>query len=145
MARGVAMATTQRVDGVVVGLLMGFRRGAPLVVFPGNPQEAAIPARSTVRLEAADIGTQLALAFEDGDAARPLVLGKLLASALGPEPAATAEPERLTLTAGEAIELHVGKASLLMHSDGRITLRGARIVSQASGANRIRGGSVHLN
>jgi hypothetical protein len=140
------MSTMHRVDGVVVGLLMGFRNGGPLVVFPGNPQEAAIAARSIVALEGADIGVQVALFFEDGDLERPLVIGKILATALGPQAASDAgDGKRVTLTADEEIELRVGKASIVMHADGRITLRGARIVSQASGANRIRGGSVQLN
>jgi Domain of unknown function (DUF6484) len=143
---GVAMTTTHRVDGVVVGLLMGFRDQCALVVFPGNPREAALPARSTVALTPSDVGAQVALVFKDGDAERPLVIGKVLATALAtPAAEAPRDGKRLTLAADEEIELRVGKASILMHADGRITLRGARIVSQASGANRIRGGSVHLN
>ncbi len=140
------MATTHRVDGVVVGLLMGFRDQSPLVVFPGNSRDVAVPARSTVSLGSADVGAQVALVFEDGDPDRPLVIGKVLATArAAPAAEAVRDGKRLTVTAREEIELRVGKASILMHADGRITLRGARIVSQASGANRIRGGSVHLN
>ena len=49
------------------------------------------------------------------------------------------------MTGGERIELRCGRASLIMEKDGRITLRGTRVVSHASGTNRIRGGSVQLN
>ena len=41
-------AQQTRIDGVVIGVLMGFAEdGAPLAVYPGNPGEAAAPARTT--------------------------------------------------------------------------------------------------
>ena len=59
-------------------------------------------------------------------------------------PKVSQELERTTITADDTIELRVGQASLVMHADGRITLRATRVISQASRANRIRGGSVRL-
>jgi hypothetical protein len=47
--------------------------GDPLVVFPGNVAEHAIPARTTVPLSAGDTDAELALLFEAGDPGRPLV------------------------------------------------------------------------
>ena len=32
------IADRQIVDGVVIGMILGFREAAPLVVFPGNAQ-----------------------------------------------------------------------------------------------------------
>ena len=43
--------TLERIDGVVIGALVGFEGEVPLVVFAGNPREAAIPARSLAPLD----------------------------------------------------------------------------------------------
>jgi len=53
--------------------------------------------------------------------------------------------ERLTVTATHELVLRCGKSVLTLLSDGRIVLRGEEIVTEATGANRIRGGSVQLN
>lgn len=50
-----------------------------------------------------------------------------------------------TVNATDSIALRCGAASITLHHDGRIVLRGVHIVSHASGVNRIRGGSVELN
>ena len=140
------IADRQIVDGVVIGMILGFREAAPLVVFPGNAQDQAIPARSLARLSAADVGAEVALLFEDGDRARPLIVGRLVEPARDDAaPLLVADGQILRLTAKERIELRVGKASLVMEADGHITIRGTDLVSHASRSNRIRGGSVNLN
>ena len=53
--------------------------------------------------------------------------------------------ETVRVDAESRLELRCGKASIIMESDGRITVRGSKLVSQASGSNLIRGGSVKLN
>ena len=53
-----------RVDGVVIGIFLGFDDSAPLVVFPGNPEETALPARSLAELSSEMIGSEVALLFE---------------------------------------------------------------------------------
>ncbi len=147
----------QRLDGVVIGVLLGFGdRGEPLVVFPGNPREEAVPARSTAALAAGDVGAEVALLFEGGDPARPLVIGRLLRPAEEPgetERAATPPAvevvrdggERLELRAEQEIVLRCGKATITLTRAGKVLIRGAYISSWSSGANRIKGGSVHLN
>jgi hypothetical protein len=56
-----------------------------------------------------------------------------------------ADGERLIINANEHLVLRCGKACMTLRRDGRIEIRGETIVSQATGANRIRGGSVELN
>ncbi len=130
--------------GVVIGMLLGLDEGRPLVVFPGNPSAEAIAARSLVMFETSDIGAELALLFEDGDPARPLVIGRIV-SPIPPAPVAIRDGEPLRLVAQERIELRCGKASIVMEADGHITIRGTYLVSHASASNRIRGGSINLN
>ncbi|MFD1343715.1 DUF6484 domain-containing protein [Litorisediminicola beolgyonensis] len=145
------MQVKDHVDGVAIGLLIGFRDRAPLVVFPGNPSDTAIPARSLTQLSPDDTGGELALLFEDGDPSRPLVIGRIVEPVRTDPPKAPDTPtvirdgETVRITAEDRIELRVGKSVIIMEKDGHITIRGKHLVSHASGSNRIRGGSVNLN
>ena len=134
------------IEGVVIGLLLGFDDGHPLVVFPGNPQDHALRARSLARLDHADSGSEVALLFEDGQRDRPLIVGKIVAPVADPGRAQIVrDGETVDISARERIELRVGKASIILDKDGHITIRGTYLVSHASGPNRIRGGSINLN
>lgn len=143
--------TLARIDGVVIGVLIGFDARAPLVVFPGNPSDVALEARSLAELTLDMVGAEVALLFEGGDAMRPLIVGRLVEpvqrTAKLPEttPQVFRDGEKVTVNASERIELRCGKASIIMEKDGHITIRGTYLVSHASAANRIRGGSVNLN
>jgi len=141
----------QRLEGVVIGALLGFsEQGEPLVVFPGNRREAAIAARSTAALVAADVGGEVALLFEGGDPERPLVIGRLLHPATQPAvPAPSVEVvrdgERLELQAEREIVLRCGKASITLTRAGKVLVQGAYVSSRSSGMQRITGASVHIN
>ena len=126
-----------RIDGVMIGLLAGFEDGRPLVSFGGE----ALPARSLAALDAAMIGVEVAVLFEEGDPTRALIVGRLMEAG----PVVVRDGARVRVTAGERIELRVGKASIVLEKDGRITIRGSYVTSHASATNRVRGGSVHLN
>lgn len=132
-----------RIDGVVIGTLAGLEGGVPQVAYPGSP-EAPVAARSLVTLDARDTRCEIALLFEAGDPSRPLVVGRIVEPGQ-PRPEVIRDGERVRVTAAERIELRVGKASLIMEKDGRITIRGSYVTSHASATNRIRGGSVNLN
>jgi hypothetical protein len=136
-----------RIDGVVIGVLMGFAAdGVPLVVFPGNPSEAALPARTTAALTPEDVGREVALLFEGGDPALPLVVGRLVRPEAPPVTVRRDGVEEvLELTAERAILLHCGKASITLTRAGKVLIRGEYVSSRSTGVNRIKGGSVHLN
>jgi hypothetical protein len=137
------MQIKEQIDGIVIGVVQGFEDGVPLVAFPSNPKDHAIPARALVGLTASDTGCEVALQFEQGRRDRPLILGRIIA------PSETAEVirdgARVQITGQERVELRCGKASIIMEADGHITIRGSYLVNHATAANRIRGGSVNIN
>jgi Domain of unknown function (DUF6484) len=138
--------------GFTRGMLTGYsEHGEPLVDFPGNPAGQPAPAVSTVPLEAAFAGRECVLAFEDGDAGRPILVG-LTQAPLAPEivsPQKSVETvvdgKRLVLTAEDEIVLRCGRASITLTRAGKILIRGAYLLNRSSGVNRIKGGSVQIN
>lgn len=134
-----------RLDGVVVGVLLGLAPdGSPQVAYPGCPAAAGLAARSTAALDAGAIGCPLALMFEDGDPARPLVIGRLLTPPAAPL-AVERDGECLELCAEREIVLRCGQASITLTREGKVLIRGAYLSSRSSGVNRIKGGSVQIN
>ena len=140
------MDVLNRIEGVVIGLLIGFEDGAPLVVFVGNPRETAISARSLTELDASMVGKEVALLFEGGDPARPLIVGRIV------DPVRKAreldivrDGETLTISGEERVELRCGLASIILEKNGRVSIRGTQLTSHASGTNRVKGAAVHLN
>jgi len=55
-----------------------------------------------------------------------------------------AEPPVLRVE-GDCLRLVFGEASIELHRDGRIVLRGTHIASYSTGANKIRGATIELN
>lgn len=152
------LESNDRIDGVVIGVLVGFDDGGyPLVTFPGSARtskggDAGTRARTTTDLGADDIGRELALMFEHGDPAHPLVLGRMHCPVYRPDGApgrgrviAETDGERLELRADQEIVLRCGRASITLTRAGKILLRGAYLLSRSSGVNRIKGGSVQIN
>lgn len=140
-------ATPTRVDGVVIGVLLDVPTpDAPVVAFPGCPGETGLAARTTTALCRDDIGAQVALMFEAGDPARPLVIGRIQRLPANASPAvAHVDGERLEFSAKQEIVLRCGKASITLTRAGKVIIRGTYLSSRSSGVNRIKGGSVQIN
>lgn len=139
-----AAAQQMRIDGVVIGVLVGLPEpSTPWVAFPGNPRAEGIPARTTAALAATDVGREVALLFEGGDPHRPLVIGCIQrpAGSVGIE----VDGQRLELSAEREIVLRCGAASITLTRAGKVLIRGTYVLSRSSGVNRIKGGSVQIN
>ncbi|AKK00544.1 DUF6484 domain-containing protein [Pseudomonas sp. WP18] len=136
-----------RLDGVVIGVLLDVPSAdAPVVGFPGCPNDTGLAARSTTPLCREDIGVQLALMFEAGDPARPLVIGRIQRSPpTSVPPVAQLDGERMEFIAEREIVLRCGKASITLTREGKVLIRGAYLSSRSTGVNRIKGGSVQIN
>ena len=142
---------TKHIEGVVIGLLIGFNDdGQPLIAYPGNSEEAAVPARTTTQLGDEALGKEIAVLFEQGDASRPLIIGLIQhpdrqADLEVTTVTAQLDGEHIVLSAEKDITLKCGKASITLTRAGKILVRGAYLSSHSSGVNRIRGGTVHIN
>jgi hypothetical protein len=140
----VAAEPPPRIEGVVVGALVALDpAGAARVAWSGGPADG-VPAKLMAPLAPADVGCEVALLFEGGDPARPVIMGKMHVPG-----ASTAEVkadgDRLELRAGKEIVLSCGDASITLTRAGKILIRGAYVLSRSSGVHRIQGGSVQIN
>lgn len=138
---------------VVVGELIAIadEGRTPLVTYPGLRAGKAVRARTVVDLHGPHIGLAVTLAFEEGDAARPIVTGVVRPSVgwpLSDKPAQVEvdiDGERMIVSAKEQLVLRCGKASITLTKAGKVLIEGSYVSSRSSGVNRIRGGSVQLN
>jgi hypothetical protein len=145
-------AGRRRIDGVLVGTLVGFRSEyEPLVMYPGQIGSAALVARTSVDLCSGHIGDEVTLVFEDSDPQKPIVSGRIRRPSLwssGTPPVQVdveADGKRLTVTAAEQLVLQCGKASITLTAAGKVLIQGSYLSSRSSGVHRIKGGSVHIN
>ena len=138
-------ANARQINGVVIGQFLGFSETGPLVAHGGLKGASAVEARTLAQLTPDMAGCDVALLFEEGDPRRPLIVGRIVDDQRGRQAEITRDGERIVIAGKERIELRCGKATILMEKDGHITIRGTYLVSHASAANRIRGGSVNLN
>jgi len=134
-----------------VGVLVAFADAStPLVVCAG-PDGPARAARTTIELAPEHIGAEVLIVFEDGDAARPIVIGRLRkdrawpAGEAPPQVDVDADGRRLTLAVKEQLVLRCGQASITLTAAGKVLIQGTYVSSRSSGVNRIKGGSVQIN
>ena len=142
-----------------VGRLVGIDgEGRPLVLIEGDGEYRV--ARSLVQVPAAppdfDRLPDVAIAFEGGDRARPLIVGwihdRLVAGKAERSPIqdttnreAVIDGQRVTFRAENEIVLECGASSIVLTKDGHIVIKGAHVVSRSSGVNKIKGATVSIN
>ena len=145
---GESVSSPRRLDGVVIGALVGFAEdGVPLVDFSGNPQDSPVLARTIAVLSREDVGREVALLFEGAEPAKPILIG-LMAQPQQQRPRKVSvdrDGERLELTADREIVLRCGDASITLTRAGKVLIRGAYVSSHSKGVNKLKGGAVHIN
>ncbi|MFM0323564.1 DUF6484 domain-containing protein [Caballeronia glebae] len=139
---------------VIMGCLIGFREGHPLVSWKHGALGAdAVEASTIVDLHDAHVGRQVALSFELGLAGRPVILGCVRDEAFDDAQARAArrgfeaicDGERLIISARSRITLRCGAASITLTAAGKVLLQGEYVSSSSTGVNRLTGGSVEIN
>jgi hypothetical protein len=142
-----------KIDGALVGRLVGFKDDVPtpLVVYDGQPQSAALSARATLDLQAAHIGREVVLMFEDADPYRPVIVGCVhdahtrALPALPRQVEVDADGERIVVSAKQQLVFRCGEASITLTSSGKVLIQGEYVSSRSLGLTRIRGGAIQLN
>ena len=132
---------------VVVGRIAALTNSAePLVTIPHSEGVSPVKARTIVAVGEKEVGKQVVLAFEEGDMARPIVLGVVqTAPPEGNQASVVSDGNKFVVTAEREIELRCGQASITLTRAGKVLIKGEYVLSASSGVNRIRGGSVQIN
>jgi hypothetical protein len=73
------------------------------------------------------------------------VLESLNDSSSSIAPEVIVDGKRIQIEGKDEIILQCGKASITLHRNGRVIIRGAYVETRSSGTNRIKGGAVLIN
>ncbi len=154
---------SKAIEGLRLGKVVRIdEKGQVFVDYTGNRGERVLARyTSSVKLkslrEASISGQEILIAFEDNDPLRPIIIDTI--SSLLDELVEIKEVEvkmdeprdvildgkKITLAAKDEIEIKCGKGSIALYKDGKIVIRGTRLLSRSSGSNRIKGASVNIN
>lgn len=141
----------------LVGRVLDVLNDGHLIVNCNNVQ--GVKARMVTELAATKaellIGQDVILIFENNDPKKPIAVASLqpvgdFASAVHSanrerELQNSEEDKHILIQAKEKLELRVGKASIIIDANGKITIRGANLLSRSTGPIRIKGGHVDIN
>lgn len=86
------------------------------------------------------------LDFVDGDAEKPVILGLIRSRIDMLDNRRTSfDLEDVTLRAPKNLILQCGESSITLNHTGRLTIRGTEVVSESTGAVKLKGAYVELN
>jgi len=101
------------------------------------------------------LGQEVILLFENNDPEKAIAIASLQptgdfasafeAASREKQVHASVDGETVLIKAEQRLELRVGKASIVIDSNGKITIRGANLLSRSTGPIRIKGGHVEIN
>jgi len=131
-------------SGVSAAVFTGLDADGRFLVETGSTA-GPVTALSTIALTAADAGAAVAVACEDGDPGRLIIVGRLRERAAEPLSGMTVDGERVVIRAERDIELRCGDASIVLTRSGKVLIHGNFVLSRSRGANRIKGAFVDIN
>jgi hypothetical protein len=155
-------ARLSHIEGARIGKIAGADTdGRILVDFLGNsmgPISARLTSSTKEMLQQAPLkDREVLLVFENNDPTRPVIIDTLYSlldeitdcsedalEAQKPEEV-TVDRKQVIIDADEEIVLRCGEASITLTRAGKVIIRGNYLLSNSSGANRIKGGSVQIN
>jgi len=130
-------------SGIVIGIYISTDAdGRIWLKLPIGKEDLVSAASCLCDLSGQQAGTKLAVMFVEGRIELPVVVGPVFAEF---DQGHKKIPEKVEICASEQIVLKCGKATLRLQGDGSAVIRGEKVVSRASGTNRIRGGNVQIN
>lgn len=136
----------QPARGVVIGVVRSVDAdGRVWLDLPPPGPEAACAACCLCSPSDLTPGRRVAVLFQEQTAGLAVVLGPILAEIPLVAQVAAQKPDNLSFEAEKQITLKCGKSSIQLQADGSVLIRGAYVLTRASGTNRIRGGNVQIN
>jgi hypothetical protein len=110
------------------------------------PSTGKAPQRVHTLIAHADLerDDQVVVARLAGAEAELVILGRLF-NPLAPVRDVRVNGRRVSIEANTELVLKCASATIRIANDGLVAIRGDRVVNQARGTNRIRGGSVEIN
>jgi hypothetical protein len=108
-------------------------------------------------IQAANGGREVLITFEKGDAERPIIMAlmeeeredpratELGQKQIGQPQQAVVDGQVVKIEARDQIILQCGRGSITIKKDGKILVKGTKLVSRASETNKIKGASVDIN
>jgi len=143
-------AAKQAGTGLFIGKLLSLAEdGMAVIGLPAADGVMVVTARASASIRSEHVGAQVVVLVEPGAADRSVVIGVVQNGA--PRPSTTRPVEvsmdvaSLEIAARDRIVLRCGKASITLTRDGKVLVRGTKVLNRASGVNRILGGSVQIN
>jgi len=149
-------------DGPRLGRIVSAGPGEVRVDYEGNGR-GSLAARVSAGIDDASLeraardAQEALLLFASGDPGRPVVVALLrsrtpltdavLEAALpsASQRVARVDGKRVEIEGRDEVVLRCGRASLTLSRDGKVLLRGVKVVTHADGVHRIRGAKVEIN
>jgi len=131
---------------VVVGRIVALTDSAEILVELSRDGSELMKARTVVSVSEKEIGEKAVLAFEEGDPAKPIILGLIIKPGkVRRKVSFTADGDKFVVVAESEIELRCGDASITLTRAGKVLIKGEYVSTRAKGMNRIKGASVSIN
>jgi hypothetical protein len=141
VSNGIAKLLAGRADGPVEirGAVLSRidADGSCQVLMDGNNTPVAAKVLSTA--SGLQAGARLLVAI--GVEPEPVVLGAIADAA----PRQALSGKHLKLSAADSISIECGDSAITLRQDGTVVIRGKKVVSRASGENKLRGATVKIN